>query len=179
MLWCRFPIIGTLIRNPAVKVRNIKKIHKIFHHFNFMKSFFCAKLSVNCLIAILFYLPIQYQHAIGKLWRYDSIMQLLWGWRYTWKRNSSNYVIRYCRCHSAWPVSFRRNFRNKKNWRLCWRRKLPDGMHFDWAPVSFVPNVHCAAATQNVLPLAVPNQIADKHLPNQIANPSTKRETIQ
>ena len=34
-------------------------------------------------------------------------------------------------------------------------------MHFAGTPVSFMANVHCAAATQNVLALEVPNQIVD------------------
>ena len=34
-------------------------------------------------------------------------------------------------------------------------------MHFAGTPVSFMANVHCAAATQNVLALEVPNQVVD------------------
>lgn len=34
-------------------------------------------------------------------------------------------------------------------------------MHFAGTPVSFMANVHCAAATQNALALEVPNQIVD------------------
>jgi hypothetical protein len=50
-------MIGTFIKNPAVKVTSNNTIHNIFHHFNFMKFIFDgAKLSVNCLIALLFLL---------------------------------------------------------------------------------------------------------------------------
>ncbi len=38
---------------------------------------------------------------------------------------------------------------------------IPMAMHFAGTPVSFMANVHCAAATQNVLALEVPNQIVD------------------
>lgn len=34
-------------------------------------------------------------------------------------------------------------------------------MHFAGTPISFMANVHCAAATQNALALEVPNQIVD------------------
>ncbi len=34
-------------------------------------------------------------------------------------------------------------------------------MHFAGTPVSFMANVHCAAATQNILALEVPNQVVD------------------
>jgi len=34
-------------------------------------------------------------------------------------------------------------------------------LHFAGTPVSFMANVHCAAATQNVLALEMPNQVSD------------------
>lgn len=40
-------------------------------------------------------------------------------------------------------------------------KEHPMALHFAGTPICFMANVHCAAATQNVLALEVPNQIVD------------------
>ena len=52
-----------------------------------------------------------------------------------------------------WSRDLRRVYLNKTYWRLCRRKGVAMACIFPAAPVSFMANVHCAAATQNFVAL--------------------------